>query len=97
MAGPLPATAWCGWSFCNGARAPAGYPASPSPRMADCATAAGDGEWANAVADADNMLAPGDPIPGAAPPSADPDPDRVRPAGVGDERRPSGLRRQGGV
>ena len=35
----LPATAWCGWNFCNGAEQPKEYARLqfPSPRLADCA------------------------------------------------------------
>lgn len=59
-----PRTQWCGWSFCNGAKAPVNFPAVPSPRMADCAIPDGKGGYINAVSDSDNALGVGQPIPG---------------------------------
>lgn len=64
MRTPSPHTQWCGWNFCNGAKAPASFPAVPSPRMADCAAPDGQGRYVNAVSDSDNALGVGQPIPG---------------------------------
>ena len=38
MTAEYPATAWCGWNFCNGAKGPEEYDHLnfPSPRLADC-------------------------------------------------------------
>jgi len=60
MQSQAPATAFCAWNFCNGAKAPPAFPAAPSPRMADCALADGG----NAVSSAANELGVGTDIPG---------------------------------
>jgi|EP00505_MAST-04D_sp_SCG-Rhode-Island_P002928 hypothetical protein len=59
----LPATAWCGWNFCNGAEQPKEYARLqfPSPRLADCALTLGG---SNAISSFDNSLRTGTPIPG---------------------------------
>jgi hypothetical protein len=64
MKAETPSTSWCGWSFCNGALAPAEY-STWSPRMADCDGAGvGPGPNGNAVSLADEALTFPSPIPG---------------------------------
>ena len=54
------AVGFTAWSFCNGARAPTAFDASPSPRMADCVV-----DGAQRVTETDNSLGPdGGPVPG---------------------------------
>ena len=63
MRSNYPKTQFCGWNFCNGARAPVAFPSTPSPRMADCATSDNRSGYANAVSVADNALGVGTQIP----------------------------------
>ena len=63
MTAEYPATAWCGWNFCNGAKAPEEYDRLnfSSPRLADCQISS---KGKNAVSVEDNLLRAGESIPG---------------------------------
>lgn len=72
LANPVPAVAYTGWNFCNGALAPPVYNQSVSPRLADCVLPDGAGPDGNAITDSDNNLGPGQPFPNPAfPPTTD--------------------------